>query len=58
MDHEDLQTAEVHVAPVHDAVQAQVLGAVQVPPLEHVGEQTARDETRRECTHLSKFDDR
>lgn len=27
----------VHVAPVHDAVQAQVFGAVQVPLFEQVG---------------------
>ena len=42
MNDEYLHTAEVHVAPVHDEVQAQVLGAVHVPPFEHVGEQTAR----------------
>ena len=31
----------VQVAPVHPDAQLQVLGPVHVPPLEHVGEQTA-----------------
>lgn len=32
----------VHVAPLHGATHVQVLGAVQVPPLEHPEEQTAK----------------
>jgi len=32
----------VQIAPVYEAVHEQVLGAVQVPPFEQVGEQTAR----------------
>ena len=44
INHDNLQTADVHVAPVHEEVQAHVFGAVQVPPFEQVGEHTARNE--------------
>ena len=38
----------VHVAPLHDAVQAQFPEVIQVPPFEHAGTQAAKFITDRE----------